>query len=81
MPEVHSGTADEDFWHPALGDAETEHTPHITCMQLVRDYGLLGLTFACAETSRICEICQMWVLFYFAQLQNKLHLGFERRYI
>lgn len=34
--------------------------PHVTCVQLTRDYGLLGLPVACAEASHICEICQMW---------------------
>lgn len=37
-----------------------EFAPHVTCVQLTHDYGLLGLPVACAETSHICEICQMW---------------------
>lgn len=77
MPERHSGADDEDDW----GGGGSGDILLFTCMQLAADPRLLGSTFACAGTSHICEICQMWVRFDFAQLQNKLHLGFERRYI
>lgn len=57
MPEEHRWSG---FLEPSSGYTETELAPHVTCVQLTRVYGLLGLPIACAETSHICEICQMW---------------------